>query len=215
MNIEILKNFKECLELSSLKKKIAKLSNEDKKKINKILNFAISWWLRDVDKSDETKHQKALSMNDAAKLEKFKQELGISILKALLKSPLATVELYCDNTGILEKCIQESNCSFINSRIPFKSRMKIDQRKIFIKEESDEKYKLAFDVNKVYHFGKNPDISTNQLIAKEKDGILIARMDAWIAGQEKEYVIPSDFVPSKYDFLDDNQGLVNHQKNHR
>ena len=183
MKIEFLKKLKEEIELRTLRKSIASLSSEEKSRINKILNFAITWWLKDVNLGNANDNAKdttidgmyayarkeLLSDDQLAKIEDFKNELGFSILREMLKKPDIEIELHCGYSpdGILGECIEKSQCQFLNVRIPIKSRMQITREQVYVKEGYGEKMKLAFDVNRKYDFPIT-NISTVPSIPEEQ-----------------------------------------------
>ena len=185
METDLLKKMKEEIELITLKRKIANLSDEEKNKINKMLNFATNWWIKGVNLSKEKYnakdttidkmynyiHQGYVSDNQLAKIDDFKSELGFSILKEYLKKPNVSIELHCGYSpdGLLGECIENSQCQFLNTHFPIKSRMIIKKEQIYVKEGYGVKLKLAFDVNNSKDFPTECDFfNYDSIISKSK-----------------------------------------------
>lgn len=210
MNIQLFQLIRERLELNLLKKKITNITEEEKENINKIINFAITWWLKDVATVGSNGNSKdtsidmmyglvsPLSEEQLASLENFKHVMGMTILKKLLVSK-EPIKLHCGYTpdGILAQILQESNCQFLDLRLPTKSHMSIDKDQIWISEGYGSKTQLAFDVHQKYDFG-NPDVQTTNDQAPLSEEEIIQRIDDIIMGK---LVLPRNFVPSNYDFL--------------
>ncbi len=215
MNIQLFQLVRERLELNLLKKKIANITEEEKESINKIINFALTWWLKDVATVGSNGNSKdacidmmyglvsPLSEEQLASLENFKHVMGMTILKKLLvlEEP---IKLHCGYTpdGILAQILQESNCQFLNLHLPTKSHMSIDKEQIWISEGYGAKTALAFDVHQIYDFG-NSDV---QIADSQKSPLseeeIIQYIDEMIMKTESgEFILPRNFVPSNYDFL--------------
>ncbi len=234
MKSELLTKIKEEIELRTLRNRILKLSSEEKNNINKIINFAITWWLKDIknDKSNDNAKdtsidrivdviiQKPLTNEELAKLENFKSELGFAILKEMIKNPQETIVLHCGYSpdGILGECINRSQCEFLNIRIPLKSKMTITRDKVYVKEGYEEKTKLAFDINKEYDFPVSvitcvpslTDEEYNKLSEEEKSNRASAIIDELIEKiNGNDYLLPEGFIPSEYDFVKNNSLVSN------
>lgn len=221
MNIQLFQLIREKLELNLLKKKIANITGEEKENINKIINFAITWWLKDVATVGSNANSKdasidmmyglvsPLSEEQLASLEDFKYVMGKTILKKLLLSE-ESIELHCDYTpdGLLAQILCESNCQFLVLYLPTKSRMDINKEQIYIKEGYEAETALAFDVHQTYDFGNSDvQISDDQKASLSQDEI-IQRIDEMIMKIESgEFILPKNllpknFVPSNYDFFE-------------
>lgn len=173
MSIQLSQLIKKRLELYLLKKKISNMTKEEKENINKIINFAINWWLKDVAPIGSNANSKDISIDmmyglasplseeRLARLEDFKRVMCRTILKKLLVSK-EPIELHCGYTpdGILEQVLNESNCQFLNLRLPIKSRMDISKEQIYISEGYGAETELAFDVHQTYDF-VNPALQTS------------------------------------------------------
>lgn len=215
MSIQLFQLIREKLELNLLKKKIANITGEEKENINKIINFAITWWLKDVTTIGSNGNSKdasidmmyglvaPLSEEQLARLEDFKHVMGMTILKKILISE-EPIELHCGYTpdGILAQILYESNCQFLDLRLPTKSRMDISKEQIYIKEGYGAKTALAFDVHQIYDFG-NSDVQTaDDQKAPLSEEEIIQHIDEMIMKIESgEFILPRNFVPSNYDFL--------------
>jgi len=205
MSIQLFRLIKEKLELNLLKKEITNIAEEEKENINKIINFAITWWLKDVATVGSNANTgdvyadmmyflfPPLSEEQLNSLENFKHVMGMTILKKLLISKEPIV-LHCEYTplGILGQILYESNCYFLDFRLPTKSVMNISKEQIYIKHGYGAETVLAFDVHQTYDFG-NSDVQTTDDQSKEE---ITQNIDGTTMKIESR-----EFIPSNYDFF--------------
>lgn len=219
----LFKRIKEERELREYKRNIEKLSKEEQDDLNKVLNFAVTWWLKDVNKTDSrnvkdelidsiigSSRDEDLTEEQLTKVENFKEELAFAVIKELLKDPEREVVLHCGYypDGILGECINKTDCEFLNLRVPMKSSMMITREQIHIKEGYSEKVRLAYDVKRSDEFpcttvpglSKITDEEYEQLTEEEKDERAIAYLDGFLNGDT--YIVPETFKPSSYDFFE-------------
>ena len=228
MENELLKRIKEKTELRSY------LSEEEQNNLNKVVNFAITWWLKDIKPTRTSSNAKddaidgmydvsrlaPLSEEQLQKVEGFKQALAFSIIKNLLKKPNGMIELHSGYSpdGIIGESIVKSNCYFLNLRLPIKSKMVISKEQVFIKEGYEGELKLAYDVKKTYEFPypglkSVPTLSKedyDRLPEKEKEARALKLIEELLFG--KEYILPVGFNPSSYNFFDNTDAKPSYRK---
>ena len=107
MENELLKRIKEKAELRAYKRAVASLSEEEQNNLNKVVNFAITWWLKDINPARTSSNAKdgaidgmydisrlaPLSDEQLQKVEGFKQALAFSIIKNLLNYIVDIVQM--------------------------------------------------------------------------------------------------------------------------
>lgn len=127
MNKNILEIAKEKIEMISLKKKVSKLSVNEKESLNNVIDYSTSWWLSNIDLNE-------VNNNFKVKINGFKEMLEIEILKRILLSN-EIVELRCDYypEGILASCIKGSSCNFLEPYFPNKTTMMIAKEQVWLK----------------------------------------------------------------------------------
>lgn len=217
MNLNLLKFIKEQLETSLVNKKLSTISDNEKEKINKIINFALSWWLIDVyseykknnckDKNIDSFYSfiksQPLTENDILQLENFKYVFGISTLKRLLLSD-GNIELHCgyEPDGLLGKIVDKSKCKFLELYLPNKSTMYINKQEVWLRDGYGCKKCLVFDANKEKQDYQVDYEEIESLSPKEKEDRLLELIDrACEKWTNNEAVIPYNFTPSDYDFI--------------
>ena len=183
MEINFLKFVKEQVEKYALSQKILNISISDRENLNKIINFALSWWLKNIgDINDgvvnfnyDSVNDRQFSKDKILKLNNFIYTLGFNILKQLLVYDKKVV-LKCNNIsqGLLKEVTEKCDCQFLEITFPIKSVMTITNNKIWI--DSNHGNKIAFDIYKNYDF----------------DNLSLMSSD--------EYILPSHFLLSSYDF---------------
>lgn len=187
MKVNFLKMIKQQLEYSILNKELLNITLEEKENLNKIINFTVSWLLKNIgfsnnpDNLDFTYDKvniRPLSVDKIEKLDNFIDLLGYTILNQLLVYH-KTVILKCVHNpeGILNKIIEDSHCEFLNLCLPLKTKLTILKNQVWL--DTGFGNKLAFDSLKYNDF--------NQINLEKLEG--------------NEFILPSDFVLSNYDFI--------------
>ena len=187
MKVNFLKMIKQQLEYSILNKELLNITLEEKENLNKIINFTVSWLLKNIGFSDNPDNLdftydkvniRPLSVDKIEKLDIFIDLLGYTILNQLLVYH-KTVILKCVHNpeGILNKIIEDSHCEFLNLCLPLKTKLTILKNQVWL--DTGFGNKLAFDSLKYNDF--------NQINLEKLEG--------------NEFILPSDFVLSNYDFI--------------
>ncbi len=221
MVAELIQLVKKKNELKRIKETIQNMSEEEKSNINQVINYAITWWLKDIGPDSSNINAEDASIDDLydlikktplrnediAKLDKFQKLLGLAILEGLLKKEDAIVELHCGYhpEDILESCIYKSDCDFLNLRLPIKARMEITRKTVSLKEGHTNKLRLALDV------AKGPvtadDIRKKYANVENGDEAMESYLVDLLFGNE--YVTPYTFNLTNFNFFEGNcQQLV-------
>lgn len=204
---------------------LSTITSEEKENLNKILNFAVTWWLKDIDISyvnlntkdsniyfvDFMLKSRVLFEEQIERLESFKINLGITLLKTLLISS-KDIELHCGNSpyGILDSILIQSNCSFLKMYLPKRTHMTINRAQIWICEEYAAKNYVAFDINNPQDFEKliieKSNLITKKLsknMTPEQWKEIVKKFDKDLLKiMEKNLILPLNFGPSEYDFVE-------------
>lgn len=215
MNLNILKYASNQIRTKTFNKKIVNLTENEKDNLNKIANFAISWWLKDIKENHNNNikdnnidffysiiRSTPISEENIEKLELFKYNFGIEIIKKLLEDE--TLELNCgyDPNGILAHIIKENDCDFLDIFLPHKSSMTITKEEIYIKEGYKGKKCLAFDIYNGYELGCNIESNYDDNNNNKNTEAILKKIDEVIEKiNNGELILPTDFVPSNIDFI--------------
>ena len=221
MVVELIQLVKKKNELKKIQATIQNMSCEEKNNINQVINYAVTWWLKDlgpdganintedssIDDVFNLIKEQPISDEDMAKLDSFKSCLGYLILEELLKSEDAVVELHCGYSpeGILSTSIGESGCEFLNLRLPRKARMRITRKDIYLKEGHTNILKFAFDVSKGIKTAN--DVYAKYTDMEDREKAAYAFLNEALFGDQ--YVSPNCVELSKLNFFENNcQQLV-------
>lgn len=142
----------------SFKQKISKLSNQERDNWNKIIYFAISWWLKDLEATTriDVQTMKVDRFNNIIKkeqpsinhhqLENLKYILAIDLLKEMLNaSHQVTLYTSIKAEGILLQALKEANLESLSTLLAQHTKMIITCDTITIIE--DHKEPIIFPVS--------------------------------------------------------------------